>query len=95
MGLGTIKSIKTKWTSLNNKGQGVIEYLLLVALMGVATIGMLKLLQAGVNTQLANVLNALKGGDVEDIRVKGPRKNLYRQKDMSEFNDYATNNDDD
>ncbi|MBC86868.1 MAG: hypothetical protein CL677_06775 [Bdellovibrionaceae bacterium] len=77
----------------NQKGQGVIEYLILVALMGVATIGMVKLLQSGVNTQLANVVNALRGEKTEDLRPKAPSKRLYREQDMSEFSNHATNKD--
>ena len=44
----------------NQKGQSLIEYVILVALVGVATMGMVRLLQKSVNVNLANVVHALQ-----------------------------------
>ena len=45
----------------NSRGQSLIEYVILVALVGVATIGMVRLLQKSVKVNLANVVHALQG----------------------------------
>ena len=45
----------------NNKGQGLIEYLIIVALVGVATIGMVRILGNTVERQLAKITNGLQG----------------------------------
>lgn len=42
-------------------GQGLIEYIILVALVAVAAIGFVRIFQKNLNTQLANVTNAISG----------------------------------
>jgi pilus assembly protein Flp/PilA len=44
----------------NSKGQSLIEYVILVALVGVATMGMVRVLQKSVKVNLANVVHALQ-----------------------------------
>jgi len=44
----------------NQKGQSLIEYVILVALVGVATMGMVRILQKSVKVNLANVVHALQ-----------------------------------
>ena len=45
----------------NQKGQGLIEYVILVALIAVATIGTVRVLQKSVKVNLANIVHALQG----------------------------------
>lgn len=45
----------------NQHGQSLIEYVILVALVGVATIGLVRVLQSSVKANLANVVYALQG----------------------------------
>lgn len=45
---------------LNQKGQSLIEYVVLVALIGVGTIVMVRKLQQTVATNMANVVHALQ-----------------------------------
>lgn len=73
----------------NAKGQGLIEYLLLVALMAIATIGILKVLNRTVQTQFANVTNALQGE--HKVRHEKVTDSDYRKKDMSDFMSGAAN----
>ena len=47
----------------NDRGQGLVEYLILVALIAVASIGLVRVLQTAVNAQLANVVLSLEGGE--------------------------------
>lgn len=48
---------------LGNRGQGLIEYVILVALVGVATILMVRKLQNTINVNLANITHALQSND--------------------------------
>lgn len=70
----------------NERGQGLIEYVILVALVGVATIFMVRKLQHTVTVNLANITHALQSNDskrkesferVDDSDV--------RKKDFSDF----------
>jgi len=45
----------------NQSGQGLIEYIILVALVAVAAISFVKIFQKNLNTQLANVTNSISG----------------------------------
>ena len=64
----------------NSRGQGLIEYVILVALVGVATIGMVRVLQNSINVNLANIVHALQSDgkrresfervDPEDLKKK-------------------------
>ena len=70
----------------NQHGQGLIEYLILVALMGVATIGIVRVLNQNVMAQFANVICGLQG---ESCSGKAERETVdssdYRKKDFSDF----------
>lgn len=46
---------------LNSRGQSLIEYVILVALVGVATMGMVRTLQSQVKSNMGGVINALRG----------------------------------
>jgi pilus assembly protein Flp/PilA len=74
---------------LNSRGQSLVEYLLLVALMAVATIGIVKVLNRTVQTQFANVTNALQGEN--KIQHEKVVDSDYRKKDMSDFMSGASN----
>ena len=52
------KTIKKKQ---RQRGQGLIEYLILVALMGVATIGVIRILNQTVKSRFASAIYALQG----------------------------------
>lgn len=67
----------------NQRGQSLVEYLLLVALMAIATIGILRLLNHTVQAQFANVTNVLQGEN--KVSFEKVEKSDYRKKDMSNF----------
>jgi Flp pilus assembly pilin Flp len=72
-------------TLRNQKGQSLIEYVILVALVGVATMGMVRLLQKSVNVNLANVVHALQS----DGKYKESHEHIsaedLRKADFSNF----------
>ncbi len=69
----------------NQRGQGLIEYLIIVALMAVATIGVVRLLGHSVSVQLANVTNAIQGKEKGKIQADSIEERHYKKKDLSNF----------
>lgn len=70
---------------LNQRGQGLVEYLIIVALMGVATIAVVRVMGATVSNRFAHVTNALQGNPTG---VKAPAKitnSLSDKKDLNSF----------
>ena len=69
----------------NNRGQSLVEYLIIVALMGVATIGIIRYLQHTVNAKFANVVYSLKGGEKKTAKTLTIKKEHLEKKDFSNF----------
>lgn len=69
----------------NNRGQGLIEYVILVALVGVATIGMVRVLQKSVNVNLANVVHALQSDGKRKESHERVNEDDLRKRDFSDF----------
>lgn len=70
---------------LNQKGQGLIEYLIIVAIMAVASISVMKVLSGNLRSQFANVANALGTNQSQKIESKQAGKTTYEDKDLSNF----------
>lgn len=69
----------------NQKGQALMEYLILVCLMGVACIGMVRLLQNTLNVNFANAVNSLQGGSSRKIAHEKVEDSDTKKKDFSNF----------
>lgn len=69
----------------NQKGQSLIEYVILVALVGVATMGMIRVLQKTVNVNLANVVNALQGDQQGKMDHEKVESSDLKKKDFQDF----------
>lgn len=70
----------------NKKGQGLVEYLILVALMGVATIGIVRLLNQNVKAQFANVIYGLQGkSGNKRAQKESVSESDYQTSDLSNF----------
>ena len=69
---------------LNNKGQSLVEYLILVALMAVASISVIRAVNQTVKGKFTEVNYALRG---KKTNVKYDRidKSHYRKRDLSDF----------
>ena len=76
--------IKKNRAFLNSKGQGLIEYLILVALMGVATIAIIRTLNQTVKSRFANSIYALQGRN-QKAKTHNLRKEEYQRSDLSNF----------
>ena len=68
----------------NKKGQGLIEYLILIALMGVATIGIIRTLNQTVKSRFANAIYALQGRN-QKAKTHAMKKGEYQRSDLSNF----------
>lgn len=69
----------------NSRGQGLIEYVILVALVGVATIGMVRVLQSSINVNLANIVHALQSDGKRRESFERVDSDDFRKKDFSDF----------
>ena len=68
----------------NKKGQGLIEYLILIALMGVATIAIVRTLNQTVKSRFANAIYALQGRN-QKVKTHSMKKEEYQRSDLSNF----------
>ncbi|MGE0529329.1 MAG: Flp family type IVb pilin [Bdellovibrionales bacterium] len=79
---------------LNQRGQSLIEYVVLVALVGAATIGMVRILQKTVKVNLANVVHALQSDGKRRESFERITEDDVRKSDFSDFmNGAASRND--
>jgi len=75
----------------NARGQGLIEYVILVALVGVATMGMVRVLQKSVKVNLANVVHALQSDGKRKESHERLTSDDLRKSDFSDFMNGASN----
>lgn len=79
--------LHTRFVLLNQKkkrGQGLIEYLIIIAIMGVASIGILRTLNQTVKSRFANAIYALQGRK-QKASTHNLRKTEYQRSDFSNF----------
>lgn len=67
-----------------NKGQSLIEYLIIVALMAIATLGVVRLLQHTVSVKIGHVIQALQG-KTKKFQVEAVDESDLRKKDLGNF----------
>lgn len=75
----------------NKNGQGLIEYLMLVALIAVATIGVVKVVGHNLGKKYENINRAL-GASGDELQAVNASKSAISQKDLSNFLDGAKTN---
>lgn len=81
----TTKSQKNANFLNNQKGQTLIEYLIIVALVGVGSVALMRSVGQNVNAQFVQVVHAL-GGEVEGNRKAAKvSANAYKKKDLKNF----------
>ena len=88
-----IKLLFNKFKKKNSqKGQGLVEYLILIALMGVATIGILRILNQTIKSRFANAIYALQGTS-KRARTQTLKDSDFSKSDLSNFMKGAASND--
>ena len=68
----------------NQRGQGLIEYLVITALMGVATIAIVRTMGSVVTSRFASVTEALQGQKYHHA-VTIDKKAVEKERDMNSF----------
>jgi pilus assembly protein Flp/PilA len=70
----------------NNRGQGLVEYMIIVALMAIATMGVMRILSKTASGKLAQITQSLQGGKAGlNIQFEKVQQNHIKKKDMSDF----------
>ena len=70
----------------NNRGQGLIEYMVIVALMAVATMGIMRVLSQTTRVNLAKITQSLQGGKGRiEVEFEDIDKSDIQKKDMGDF----------
>lgn len=75
----------------NNKGQGLVEYLIIVAIVAVGSIGVMRVVGANINVRFANIADALGGKGGENRKTHEVTDSLVKKKDFSDFFEGASN----
>jgi len=81
----TQKKTKNCATIKDERGQGLIEYLLLTALLAIAALGVVRILGQSVTARFTDVTNAIQGGEYRRTPVERVDERYYRKRDMSDF----------
>jgi Flp pilus assembly pilin Flp len=69
----------------NNKGQSLVEYLIIVALVGVGAMAVMRSVGQNVNVQFAKVVKAL-GGEVQgNTKASAVTEKMYQKRDLRNF----------
>lgn len=69
----------------NKKGQGLVEYLILVALIAVASIGVVKVVGKNIAKQYENINRAMGAKSSQQLQVENASAGALEQKDLSNF----------
>ena len=70
----------------NRKGQGLTEYVILVALIAVASLGVIELLGSTINQKIAVVTEKLQGFDGKNIQdSERVKEKHYRKRTLRNF----------
>lgn len=69
----------------NNRGQGLIEYIIIVALIAVGAISLVRVLNQSVNVQFAHIAKALGARTKDKITSPEVTATMLQKKDLSNF----------
>ena len=67
------------------KGQGLTEYIIIVALIAIAAIGVVSLFGDNIRALFATSANALAGNENAEAKTKEAKGKLYQHRGMKNF----------
>lgn len=70
---------------LNNRGQSLLEYLLLTALIAISTVSILRVMGHSISAKFAQTTKIIQGRRVGEVQIESVKESHYRKKDMSDF----------
>ena len=76
--------LNKKFRKLNSKGQGLVEYLVLIAFAGVACIAAMSYLNHTVSAKITSIVHVLQGRP-SSVRFDKPDDSVYKKKDLGNF----------
>jgi pilus assembly protein Flp/PilA len=76
--------MKTHPPHLDQRGQGLIEYLIIVAIMAVSTIGIVSIMGQTVKGKFASITSSLQGR-TQKLGPTSVDANLYQKSDLGNF----------
>ncbi|MFK8137669.1 MAG: Flp family type IVb pilin [Bdellovibrionales bacterium] len=79
----------------NKRGQGIVEYLIMVAMISVGSLVCFKYLNKALTNRFSVVIAAVLGNEPKPTKLKGLPDSHRKNKDMSDFFKGATNTDKD
>lgn len=78
----------------NKRGQGLIEYLIIVAIVAVGSMAVMRVVGSNLNRRFAAIAQAL-GGEATTVKALSVGENVYKKRDMSDFFNGAASSSDD
>ena len=69
---------------LNRKGQGLIEYLIIVAIVAVGSMAVMRVVGSNLNRKFAAIAQSL-GGEAVTVKAISVSESAYKKRDMSDF----------
>lgn len=66
-------------------GQGLVEYLVLVALVAVASIAIVRVVGTNLQEQYARISHAIRGSKASEVPLTAPGKDTYRRRSLKDF----------
>ncbi len=69
----------------NQNGQGMVEYLIIICLVAVGTIGIVRVVGQNVAVQYSNIAKALGSGDDRQFKAGRIEDHMYKKKDLGDF----------
>lgn len=78
----------------NQKGQGLIEYLIIVAIVAVGSLAVMRVVGGNIQVQFANVAQALGGKESQKKEIYKVSDNMVKKRDFSNFFEGSMNRDD-
>lgn len=83
--------MNTPFSIQNKKGQGLVEYLIIVAIVAIGSISVIKVVGANIDVQFANVAQALGGNGSRKKEAHAVTETMYKKRDLSDFFEGSVN----
>lgn len=77
-------------TIKNQKGQSLVEYLIIVAIVAIGSLGVIRVVGQNVTAKFGQVAESLQGKKSSKIKVRVVKKSHHKMRDLGNFFDDAT-----
>ncbi len=67
------------------KGQGLVEYMVLVALIAIGTVGVVRVVGSNIAVQFENINRGLGSKTASQLQTQSADSSLLNKKDLSDF----------